>query len=351
MKKHLVAGHGVVGSALQEIISDRAPPNEYTAILHICFPYSNRFYSDVATWQMDMNPDLTIIHSTVPIGTTASLHRSVHSPVMGRHNNMKESLLNVKKWVGGSECEFASECLQELGIHTTTCNSSDHTEALKLLSLSKYGVNIAFAQYQAEVARSLEMPYEEIMEWDLEYNKAVTSDLKRPILYPPGDVIGGHCVIPGVRMMQSHRYSLMLREVLTFDEEPTCKVWEPCNIYPTAVIGHSVNIGAFSEVGPGVVIGNNVRIGAMCFIPEGVIIEENAWVGPRVTFSNDKYPPSGRDSWRQTKVCRGARIGAATCVLPGVTIGENAVVGMGSVVVKDVKAGVVVIGNPAKEKL
>lgn len=126
------------------------------------------------------------------------------------------------------------------------------------------------------------------------------------------------------------------------------KAWEPVNIYPTAIIGNNVNIGSFSEIGKNVVIGNNTRVGALSFIPEGVVIEEDCFIGPRCTFANDLYPPSGSDKWLKTRVKKGAKLGAGVCVLPGITIGEGALVGMGSVVTKDVEPHTVVAGNPAK---
>lgn len=133
-----------------------------------------------------------------------------------------------------------------------------------------------------------------------------------------------------------------------FRPNPSSIAWAPCKIYGTAKIGKNVSIGAFSEVGNEVCVGNNVKVGAMCFIPEGVVIEDGAWVGPRVTFSNDMFPPSGKEQWQKTLVKKGSRIGAGVCIRPGVTIGENALIGMGSVVVHDVPAGETWVGVPAK---
>lgn len=123
--------------------------------------------------------------------------------------------------------------------------------------------------------------------------------------------------------------------------------WKPCNIYRDARIGKNVQVGAFSEIGPAV-IGDNVRIGAMCFIPAGVTIESNAWVGPRCTFTNDKFPPSDKEHWLPTVIKSGARLGAAVTVLCGVTIYEKSLVGAGSVVTCDIPAGEVWCGVPAK---
>ena len=132
------------------------------------------------------------------------------------------------------------------------------------------------------------------------------------------------------------------------EKNPGIKIWSPCNIYPTAKIGCDVSIGMFSEIGHNVVIGNRVRIGAGCFIPENITIEDDVFIGPHTIFGNDKYPLSGKGAWPKTLVKQGARIGAGVCVLPGIVIGEGALVGMGSVVTKDVRPGEVWAGNPAK---
>lgn len=126
-------------------------------------------------------------------------------------------------------------------------------------------------------------------------------------------------------------------------------IWEPSNIYPTALIGANVRIGMFTEIGPNVSIGDNVRIGAMCFIPEGVMIEDDCFIGPRVTFTNDKYPPSPREQWGKIFVRKGACIGAAVTVVCGIEIGEGALVGAGSVVTKNVPAGEKWVGVPARK--
>lgn len=130
------------------------------------------------------------------------------------------------------------------------------------------------------------------------------------------------------------------------------KVWRPelVNLYGCR-IGNNCNIGAFVEIGPGVVIGNDVRIAAFCFIPEGVTIEDGCFIGPRVTFCNDRFPPSSKDQWEPILVRRGASIGAHSVILPGVTIGERAMIGAGSVVTRDVPDREIVCGQPAKADL
>ncbi|MBI2867106.1 MAG: transferase [Chloroflexi bacterium] len=113
-------------------------------------------------------------------------------------------------------------------------------------------------------------------------------------------------------------------------------------------IGDNVSIGSHTVVEHHVSIGNNVRIHSHCFIPEFCVLEDGCWIGPRATFTNDLYPPSGGRNLKGPTVKRGARIGANATLLPGVVIGENALVGAGAVVVRDVPPETVVIGNPAR---
>jgi UDP-2-acetamido-3-amino-2,3-dideoxy-glucuronate N-acetyltransferase len=94
-------------------------------------------------------------------------------------------------------------------------------------------------------------------------------------------------------------------------------------------------------------IGEDVTIGAFCFIPEGVTLCDHSWIGPRVTFTNDKYPPSGRDNWQTIKIGRWAVLGAGVLVLPGVEIGESAFIAAGSIVTKNVPVMENWKGSPA----
>lgn len=122
------------------------------------------------------------------------------------------------------------------------------------------------------------------------------------------------------------------------------------NIRELNEIGDNVSVGTLSVVEHHVKIGNNVRIHSQVFIPEYSILEDNAWLGPNVVLTNAKYPvsPGAKDNLKGPIIKKGAKIGANSTILPGVVIGENALVGAGSVVAKDVPANAVVVGNPAK---
>ena len=125
-------------------------------------------------------------------------------------------------------------------------------------------------------------------------------------------------------------------------------IWQPANVYSSAKLGEGVSIGTFSEIGHEVEIGENTRVGAMCFIPEGVTIGKNCFIGPRVTFTNDKYPPSGKENWLPTVIEDGAAIGAGSTIICGVTIGKGALIGAGSVVTKNIPSGAKAYGVPAE---
>jgi len=122
------------------------------------------------------------------------------------------------------------------------------------------------------------------------------------------------------------------------------------NIRESNRIGDNVSIGTLSVVEHHVDIGNNVRIHTQVFIPEFSVLEDGCWIGPNVVLTNAKYPlsPGVKDSLAGPVVRRNAKIGANATLLPGVVIGEGALVGAGAVVVRDVPAGAVVVGNPAR---
>jgi acetyltransferase-like isoleucine patch superfamily enzyme len=123
-------------------------------------------------------------------------------------------------------------------------------------------------------------------------------------------------------------------------------------------IGDDVKIGTFVEIQKGVKIGNRCKISSHTFICEGVTLEDEVFVGHNVTFTNDRYPRASNENGKlqteadwaciRTLVKRGASIGSGATLLCGITIGENAMIGAGGVVTRDVPPDTVVAGNPAR---
>ena len=147
------------------------------------------------------------------------------------------------------------------------------------------------------------------------------------------------CIAPDVRLGKDVRLSKFI------------------NMYGCSV-GDETKIGAFVEIQKNASVGRRCKISSHTFICEGVQIEDNVFVGHSVTFINDSYPRATTASgdlqteadWKveKTVVRKGASIGSGSTVLSKITIGENAIVGAGSVVTKDVPANAIVAGNPAK---
>lgn len=127
-------------------------------------------------------------------------------------------------------------------------------------------------------------------------------------------------------------------------------IWQFCVIFPEARIGENCNICANVLVENDVIVGNNVTVKSGVQLWDGVILEDNVCIGPNATFTNDLFPRSKNADWKlvKTVVKKGASIGANATIIAGVTIGEGALIGAGSVVTKDVPAGEVWVGNPAR---
>ena len=135
------------------------------------------------------------------------------------------------------------------------------------------------------------------------------------------------------------------------------KIFDFVNLYGCS-IDDNTKIGTFVEIQKNSTIGKNCKISSHTFICEGVFIEDNVFVGHNVTFINDKHPRSVNEDWTmqsesnweviETFVKKGASIGSSSTILCGVTIGENAIVGAGAVVTKNVPPNTIVAGVPAK---
>lgn len=125
------------------------------------------------------------------------------------------------------------------------------------------------------------------------------------------------------------------------------RIWQFCVVLPGARIGNGCNICANCFIENDVIVGDNVTLKCGVQLWDGLRVEDDVFIGPNATFCNDLHPRSGRHDGPllQTRVCKGASIGANATILPGVTIGERAMIGAGSVVLHDVPADTTVYGK------
>lgn len=127
-------------------------------------------------------------------------------------------------------------------------------------------------------------------------------------------------------------------------------IWQYVVVLPNAVIGNNCNINAHCFVENDVIIGNNVTIKCGVYLWNGIVIEDNVQIGPNVTFTNDLYPRAKQSfNLLMTKIEFGASIGANATIIGGVTIGNNSLIGAGSVVTKNIPNNTLWVGNPARQ--
>jgi UDP-2-acetamido-3-amino-2,3-dideoxy-glucuronate N-acetyltransferase len=141
-----------------------------------------------------------------------------------------------------------------------------------------------------------------------------------------------------------------LSDVKTKNIGENTRVWQFSVILENAVIGNNCNINAHCFIENDVVIGNNVTIKCGNYIWDGIRIGDNVQIGPNVTLTNDKYPRAKNAHFRAENLCInfGASIGGGSTLIPGIVVGEFALIGAGALVIKDVPPHALVVGSPAK---
>ena len=217
MRKQLVIGLGEVGTAIQRILGcDGYDParmvlkvDKQYDVLHICFPYhdADTFNDAVREYVAFHTPSLVIIHSTVPVGTSA-IHGAVHSPIRGLHPNLEQGIRTFVKFFGGPKAEEAALLFSDLGIKCLVTDKAENTEAMKLWDTLQYGMAILLQQEIHEYCQDHGLDFSVVYtEANHTYNQGYAA-LGRPeyakyvLKHVPGR-IGGHCVVPNARLIDT----------------------------------------------------------------------------------------------------------------------------------------------------
>ncbi len=226
-----ILGLGEVGQAIKEVylncgqdhdikVNDlKAGINEFEEamqILNVCIPYSEKFEEVVEAICRKYNPGVTVIHSTVPAGTTKRLNdkvgRVVHSPVRGVHPKLYEGVKTFIKYIGADDQEIGefvkNHFVDDLKLPVVLFDQSKATELAKLLDTTYYGLCIAYHKYADDICREAGVKFTDVMtdfneSYNLGYKVLGKHNVVRPVLYAPEDgKIGGHCVIPNAELLR-----------------------------------------------------------------------------------------------------------------------------------------------------
>jgi UDP-N-acetyl-D-mannosaminuronate dehydrogenase len=228
----VVVGLGEVGKPLYELISkyhsvlgvDIKPPSTSTGsvdVLHICYPFQIRdFIGECARYVELFSPKLTVINSTVAVGTTRQVAKRsgaavVYSPVRGKHTRMLEELVRYRKFIGSMDPasgEMAARHFESLGMKTKTLSTPEAAELAKLTETTYFGLMIAWAQEVERYADQTGAKYDEIVSFYEEIG------FFPPVKYTPG-VIGGHCVMPNIELLRTMDDSRILNAIKASNAE------------------------------------------------------------------------------------------------------------------------------------
>lgn len=215
-----ILGYGEVGQAIAKfyqkpLIKDlnRNDGLNGVDVLHVCFPWSDKFIEIVKKEIKEIKPKLTIVHSTVAPGTIKRIGgMTVHSPIRGIHPHLHKGIKVFVKYIGANDkkaSKRAEKHLEGLGIKTKIFYPSTTTEIGKLLDTTYYGLCIAWHGEMKKLCDKYKVDFEKaVTDFNQTYNqgyeKLGKKNVIRPVLYPPKKGITGHCVIQNTEILKRH---------------------------------------------------------------------------------------------------------------------------------------------------
>lgn len=216
----LVIGNGEIGSALGAVLktnyqvmfldqdksSEAIIESQKPEIIHICFPYSDNFIQYVKEYQEKYKPKYTVIHSTVPVGTS-QLANATHSPIRGLHPNLEGGIKAFVKFLGGPQASEVADYFRRAGLRVYLFDKSETTEAFKLFDTEYYRACIEFAHRVKTYCDKEGLNFHEVYTLGNQtYNEGYTAlghpEFVRPVLQPIMKPIGGHCLLPNAELIK-----------------------------------------------------------------------------------------------------------------------------------------------------
>lgn len=213
--KTLIIGAGEVGTALAAVLKDYDPSlidkgedihPDWVEILHVAFPYSDKFIEYVKEYQEKYKPKYTVIHSTVPVGTSSQLD-AVHSPIRGLHPNLESGIRVFVKFLGGKQASEVADYFRRAGLRVQLFDRPETTEAMKLWDTTYYGVCIDFAKRVKTYCDKHGLNFHEVYTLaNQSYNEGYSAlghpEFVRPVLQPIMKPTGGHCIEPNKELLK-----------------------------------------------------------------------------------------------------------------------------------------------------
>jgi hypothetical protein len=285
----VIIGMGEVGQALRRVLVERKAEDVFSYdpkdgdtpgrlaliatkgvdVAHVCYPFNPdrdapNFAASVRVYARELKVSLVIVHSTVPVGTTRAIGPiAVHSPIHGQHQHLSRGIRTFLKYVGGADEGTVTMALGYLlrhGIRAYPVSSPEASELSKLLCTAQYGWQIILCKEVAAIAARYGVPFAEVYtDWNREYNRSYAElhpvapggqpknygnldvDVHRPTLHPTPGPIGGHCVIPNAKLVQSWLTDLIVERNKHY--EGKAKAEKPLDVRTAEKVAELCNQG------------------------------------------------------------------------------------------------------------
>jgi len=220
-QKSLIVGLGEVGDAISKILLDAYGPENVAGItrdasfgdikqsfdiMHVCIGYSDQFIEQVDAYQKIYKPKYTVIHSTVPVGTTRKLN-AIHSPIRGVHPNLEGGIRTFPKFLAGPNVDHIADYFRRAGLKVILFEDPEISEAGKLFDTEYYRACIEFSQRVKAYCSKYNLNFHEVYTiFNTTYNEGYVKlgypEVVRPVLEPIMKPIGGHCVVPNSKLIK-----------------------------------------------------------------------------------------------------------------------------------------------------